>query len=247
MALAGVAEDAQDWAEAERYYLEAIQLGETIRQRQGLQDWSLSASKQVSEPSERLAALLARQGRATEAFQRLDGSRARRLLDVRASLRARQRLTDERRVEVDSLLDVLDGIRLALTDVSSADRSVLDAEATRIQSEIAAATGVRLQAPQTLDVEALQDTLGARQQVLISYLLGAEEAWAFVVRSDTLAAIPLPDATSGDITAAVGRIGRMWRNEGADGLRTHGLAERTHWWSIRSFSSTPCATCTAIW
>ena len=210
MRLAEVEEKEGSLLAAEEAYLQAIEIGETIRQRQGLQDWSLSASEQVSEPSERLAALLAQQGRHTEAFQRLDASRARRFLDLRANLRARQRLDDEARVVVDSLLDALDDVRLGIPSAAVTERAALEAEATRIQRALADASGVDLQPPDSLDVRALQRAL--RGRALVSYVFGPEAGWAFVVRADTLAAVPL--ASSGaDVTRGTERISAMWGAE----------------------------------
>ncbi|MEL6616087.1 MAG: hypothetical protein AAFQ43_10135, partial [Bacteroidota bacterium] len=205
--LAEVEERSGDLAAAEDAYLQAIDIGETIRQRQGLQDWSLSASEQVSEPAERLAALLAQQGRHAEAFRTLDASRARRFLDLRANLRARQRLDDSTRLAVDDLLGALDDVRLGIPNAAVAERAALEAEATRIQREIAAASGVDLKPPEPLDVGALQDSLGGR--TLVSYVFGPEAGWAFVVQSDTLVSVPLASAAA-DIERATEQISVMW-------------------------------------
>lgn len=205
--LAEVEERESNLDAAEQAYRQAIDIGETIRQRQGLQDWSLSASEQVSEPSERLAALLARQGRHVEAFQRLDASRARRFLDLRANLRARQRLSDEKRADVDSLLDALDDVRLGIPNAAVTERAALEAEATRIQQSLARASGVDLQPPDSLDVRALQDSLGGR--ALVSYLFGEESGWAFVVRADTLVGVQL-ESGARDIVQGTEQISVMW-------------------------------------
>lgn len=147
LALGAVEEAAgADDLAAERYE-EAIELGEAIRQRQGLQDWSLSASEQTALPYGRLSALLARQGDSDGSFQMLDASRARRLLDLRASLQARSRLGTDERLRADSLLDALDGVRLALPSASGVDRASLEAEATRLQRLLTQTTGLELAPP----------------------------------------------------------------------------------------------------
>ncbi|OZC04251.1 hypothetical protein BSZ36_15430 [Rubricoccus marinus] len=222
LALAEVVEQQGDNAQAEAHYREAIELGEAIRQRLGLQDWSLSASDKITAPSERLAALLARQGRAEEAFQVLDGSRARRLLDLRAQTAARESLPESARAELDGLLNDLDDVRLSIPGASGAERSALDADATRIQTEIAALSGFTVQSPAALDIGALRDTLEARQQTMVSYLVGRSESWAFVVRPDTLMAVLLPRASEAEIRARIEGIGVMWQDSGARGASGSG-------------------------
>lgn len=214
LALGQVEEAAGDDSTAAERYRQAIALGETIRERQGVQDWSLSASEQTARPYARMAALLARQGHADEAFKTLDASRARRLFDLRASLRARRSLSAGERQRVDSLLDALDGVRLAIPNASPADRAGLDAEATRLQRLVAAETRLNLDPPPPLDLGTLVDTLGQRQQVLISYLLDGTSTWAFVVTEAGVAIHKLA-ATPQDIRKTTRQISAMWREEGA--------------------------------
>ncbi|MEM6327610.1 MAG: hypothetical protein AAF791_10875, partial [Bacteroidota bacterium] len=212
LALGRLAEETEADDAAEARYREAIALSETIRQRQGLQDWSLSASEQTSRPYIRLAALLARQGQPDEAFQMLDATRARHLFDLRSSLRARRALSDAERIRADSLIAALDGVRLALPTAQAGDRASLDAEATRLQRELAQVTGLALEPRPPLDLGALADTLATRQQVLVSYLLGEKASWAFLVQGDGLEARELP-VTRGEIRETVSGISAMWQTE----------------------------------
>ncbi|MEM1054680.1 MAG: CHAT domain-containing protein [Bacteroidota bacterium] len=219
LALGRIAEADGANATARDRYEEAIALGETIRQRQGLQDWSLSASEQTAQPYARLAALLARSGDADSAFQMLDASRARRLFDLRASLQARVSLESEDRLRVDSLLDALDGVRLALPSAPASERAALDAEATRIQRILAETSGLELEPPPDLDLVALTDTLASRRQVLVSYLLGDDASWAFLVSSDGVSARELPTTTA-EIREAKADISSMWREGEGDAMAT---------------------------
>lgn len=205
--------DGAEAVAAERYR-EAIGLGETIRQRQGLQDWSLSASELTAQPYTALAALLARQGEVDEAFQMLDASRARRLLDLRASLQARRTLDPDDRVRMDSLLDALDGVRLAIPGALTAQRAELDAEATRIQRTLGEISGLTLEPPAPLALGALADTLGRRNQLLISYLIGEQESWAFLASDGGVRAQRLA-VTRDSLRQSMARISAMWRSDRA--------------------------------
>ena len=212
MALARLEEAAGDAERAEAIYRDAIALGETARLRLGLQDWSVAASEAVSEPYARLARLLARGGRVEEGLATLDASRARHLLDLRGAAERRTDLGTDAVLEAGALLDSLDGLRARRLDAAagSPEQSRLDGAITRLQAELADATGVRPQAPQPLSLSAVRRALRSRRQALVSYALGDADGTAFVVTPDSVLAVDLPDAGRAELQRALAALGAMW-------------------------------------
>lgn len=191
-ALAGHAEAAQRWDDAERLYREALALREIERERLELQDWSVSAFAASQVPYRGLARLLAHQGRVEEAFVILDQSRARHLRDLRAHLALRDPLAMGGGAALDSLLTQIEEARLALMRSSDVDaQAAATVRLSQLQASLQRATGVASVDP-VFSVDALQESLRETDRTLVSYLVEPDEAFAFVVTPDTVVGRRLP-------------------------------------------------------
>ena len=229
--LALVAEQDDRLAPAAGFYRQAIAIRDIEWERGRLQDWSASTFATSQTPYRGLTRVLVRQGRPAEAFVVLDGARARALRDMRARLVARDRLTPEQQLRVDSLLDALQTERISLAGglATPEERATVTLRVSRLNAQIDAQTRSRSTPLGTLDVHTLQRTLRQQGQTLVSFLVGEHETVAFVVTPDTLVARVLP-TTSRDVTGLMREAGGPW-SEAATGeavrLRPlHALHER---------------------
>jgi len=204
-ALGALAESAGDWGSAEEAYREAVALHEVERERLELQDWSVTAFAASQTPYRGLARLLARQGRARDAMVVLDQSRARHLRDLRAQVALRDRLDADGRRHVDSLLTAIEEQRLRRLRQPGADVAL---QISRLQTELRDAMAIDQTTPE-LDLGALQRTLAAGGRSLVSYLLGPDASFAFVVTSDTVAVRPLP-VTEDDVDRRLAAARGPW-------------------------------------
>jgi len=133
--------------------------------------------------------LLLHRDRPAEAFLALDQARARVLRDLRR--RRSDQLSAEAQRVSDSLVTVVDSLYTRLTDsaLPRAERLRLRERVSQAEAERAALYDARADL-QDVTLPRLQAALAERDQVLLSYHLGTP-AHAFVLRPDTLVAIPL--------------------------------------------------------
>ena len=205
-----------DYREAEAYYRAAIAAASELRRRLGLQDWTVGAWEDVQSPYRGLVHVLLHQGRAAEAFQILDDTRARHLRNLRAATRLQAQLSESARAQADSLLGALRGLRhrLGTPGLAPTDRGAIEAEISYTHAQVERLLGGSV-AEQPLDLTALQRVLRERRQVVLSYLFIEEEGWVFVVRPDTLAAIRL-HADGRAVRRALEATGSVWEGRMPD-------------------------------
>jgi CHAT domain-containing protein len=153
--------------------------------------------------------LLLHQERYGEAFLALDQARARVLRDLRR--RRSDLLAPEARRVSDSLAAVAGDLYERLSDpaLPRVDRMRLRNRVSEIEDERAALYDARADL-QGVTLPRLQAALAERDQVLISYHLNAP-AHAFVLRADTLVAVPLDETLDGDrIRALIEAVSPQW-------------------------------------
>ena len=176
---------------------------------------SLSAKAEASRANSWYGAylvrvgLLLRQQRPEAAFLALDGARARVLRDLRRH-RFNRLLPETQRVS-DSLAAVLGDLHDRLADPAStmADVLRLRSRVNKAEEQRAALYGEGA-GVQEVTLPRLQTALAEREQVLLTYYL-APPAHAFVLRPDTLLAVPLDPAVNTDhIRALMGAVSPQW-------------------------------------
>ena len=207
-----------DWEAAALAYQAAIDRREIVRDRLGLGDWSASAFALMQTPYRGLARVRLAQGDAVGAFQVLDRTRARYLQDLRRHHSIRVSLKDESRQAVDSVASLLSAARLdVLSAESAAERAALQEEVSVLQQRIAhlTSTDASPAANEAVDIAALQRILADEDRTLISYMIGDDEGVAFIVRADTLVAVPLP-ATTRRVREHLRAIGSPWNGRAPD-------------------------------
>ncbi|WP_412061427.1 CHAT domain-containing protein [Rubrivirga sp. IMCC45206] len=207
--LGGLAEQRGDLREARAEYQEAIALIDARRSVLGLSDWSTSAFVTDQGPYRGLARIQIAEGDVAGAFATIEQTRARYLLDLRRHLAVRRTLGPHQRAEADSLSARLAEVRLAAIDTpDAAAQAALAREASTLRQVLAELAPLSNAALDSLDVPALQAELGER--TLLSYALGETASTVFVLRADTLLAIPL-DATVPTVRALLREAGSVWR------------------------------------
>ena len=208
--LGGLAEHEGQWAEAADYYYAAIERHEAFRDRLGLEDWSATALARMQIPYRGLVRTRLAQGRTDDAFALLDLTRARYLRDLRAHLAVRRQLTPDTRARVDSIADELARARALVAEpISSAEEAALREQMSQLQGEIERITGAPRPDNEPLRLDRLQRVLDATDRTLISYFVDEEASYAFVVRPDTLAAVPL-DLEPIEVREALRQTGGPW-------------------------------------
>jgi CHAT domain-containing protein len=158
--------------------------------------------------------LLLLENRDAEAFLALDQARARVLRDLRRR-RADQLSPDAQRLS-DSLATALGELhtRLTASDLPRADRLRLRRRVNELELARAALYDASADL-QGVTLPRLQAALAEREQVLVSYHLG-EPAYAFVLRPDTLVAVPLDATLDGNrVRALMEAVSPQWSR--ADG------------------------------
>ncbi|MEO0556767.1 MAG: CHAT domain-containing tetratricopeptide repeat protein [Bacteroidota bacterium] len=196
--------------DAEASYRQAIALTEIERDRIGLQDWKASSFAEQQRPHRALARLLVQANQPWEAFELVDATRARTFRDLRALASATRALTPDARAHAKAIADSLATVRVELAATPDPrTRTALTTAIIALQDSMESTLGVRAVPPDPLTQADLQSGLASDQRVLISYLLGDDDGLAFVVRSDTLVAVPL--AVSRDsIRARSDRLTAGW-------------------------------------
>lgn len=207
------------WAVARDYYLEAIDLNETQRDRLGLEDWRSSAFTTMLRPYRGLVRTQLLEGDVVGAFQTLDQTRARYLRDLLRSQAVRRSLRPDTRDQIDSVTEALAQTRLDYLQTDSpSERAALRLQTSAYQQQIerlttADTTGV--DGSQILDLPALRQRLGTEGRTLVAYFIDDTRSTAFVLRPDTLVAIDL-ETTGGQIRTALESIGWPWARGDAD-------------------------------
>ena len=214
-----MAADAAGLQRAEAHFREAVALAEARRATFGTHDWSASAWEETQEPYLHLTRVLLRQGRAEEAFTALDATRARYLRDRRKLARLRSQLDTTTIAQLDSLATQLRETRYQLGGGNLTPKrfSVLNQNVITLAGEIEALTGFYETDPDSLDVPALQRTLGRRGQVLLSYFFEGDISFVFVVRPDTLVVVELP-ASEATLRQDLAAVSGLWKPDGDLGV-----------------------------
>ena len=232
--LAQISEQRGLLADAERQFRRATHLRDIEWEQGRLQDWSASAFATAQVPYRLLTRVLVRQGRTEEAFAILDGARARTLRDMRERLSARDGLTPEGQVLVDSLLEALASERLAsLADTASTEAQLLHTRhISQINARLDAATRSQEKPVRLLAVPRLQRALERSQRTLVSYLVQEDETIVFVVTPDTLVARMLP-TTKHALVSTIQDAGGPWAPAGSGIAVRMAPLHTLHEWLIR--------------
>ena len=213
---------------AEASYRRAIRLAEVDRSRMGLRDWTSSSFTSQQAPHRALARLLADQGRTWPALQTLDATRGRTYRDLRDSRGALRRLPPDEYERASALADSLAALRLALVTTESPDlRSERIAAIATLQDSLQASIGTTARPPRQLDLDAVQSSLREDGRVLLTYLFHDDGGLAFVLRADTLAAVPL-SVTNDSVRARGARLTEGWTRETPDPAFSQSLAEQLY-------------------
>ena len=214
--------------DAEASYRRAIQLAEVERGRIGLSDWTSSSFAGQQAPHRALARLLADQGRTWDALQALDATRGRTYRDLRESRGALRRLRPAEYERVSALADSLAALRLELaTSTSATLQSERIAAIASLQDSIQVQLGGTAKPARPLDLNAVQRSLREEGRVLLTYLFHDDGGLAFVLRGDTLAAVPLT-ATLDSVRARSDRLTRGWMQETPDPAFAQHVAEQLY-------------------
>ena len=202
--LGHLAEVQKDYERAAAYYTEAIRATEVLRQSLRSTSWSAQAFADWQESHRSLVRVLLAQGKFEDAFEALEQTRARHLLDLRTQSRLRTEVSPGDQARFDSLTAALVEIRnqLATDTLSSAQRTELLLSEQQVVPERQAV----LDLGESLDIpslEEVQQALAQRSQVIVSYFIDEKNIsdrlfgrtplpHAFVLTPDTLIAVPLP-------------------------------------------------------
>lgn len=182
-------------AEAERHLRRAVDTIDALRTEMGLSVWNARAFADRIGYYDELVALLLRRGRARDAFEVLDVSRARLLRDLRRFTHL-QRAHPDARAAVRTVQAELDAVYAALRSAQEPDLPDLQARAALLEAELARLTHDATERA-ALSVEDLQQLLARDGRVLVAYFLGrlddgARPPTAFVVTPDAFHAVSLP-------------------------------------------------------
>lgn len=211
----GVASEhlGRDSAAAEAYRASILWFEES-RADLSLQDWNATSFVDAQKPYLALARLLVRKNRPDEAFDVLERSRVRHLLDVRASLQVQATLRPGTQARADSLTARRADLRVRRLAhrASLAETAALDAEIAGINTALADLTGQRAERS-VPSLSAIQRALARDGRVLVAPILGEADGIAFVVTADTLVAVSLPIGVAG-LRAEMRRLGGPWRPDG---------------------------------
>ena len=184
-----------DYARADSLSTQALHLVEAERASFGVGTGKSRANVWYPYYLSRVGLLL-RQHRNEEAFLALDNARARGLRDLRR--RRFSELSPTVRPTADSLASVLADLhnRLAEPALSQADIVRLRGHVSEVEAQKTALYG---EAPvaERPSIRPIQAALAEREQVLVTYYLEAP-AHAFVLRPDTLIAVPLDPSLDAD-------------------------------------------------
>ena len=216
--LGEIGERSGRWDEAAAYYDAAIERRELERDRLGLEDWSSSAFSTMQGPYRGLVRTRLAQGDVAGAFTVLDMTRARYLRDLRRHQTVRAQLRPDAKLAVDSLTRTLSETRLAfLSAETRPERAELQLRVSALQGEIERRTGAPSESADTtaLDLGKLRRHLAAQARTLVSYFIDGERSTAFVLRPDTLVAVPL-EVTRASVRDDLRAVGSPWRGGPAD-------------------------------
>lgn len=215
--LGRVREQRGDLGAAESTYRHAVSLQEAQRERVGLREWSASVFDALQKPYRGLARVYLAQGAPDRALAVLDASHARAFRDLRRSRQARQTLSGERRTRVDALLDSLEAARLRSRSSGTATvpTSQTNAQIAAYEDRLADALGVEPLAAPPFDLALLQRRLGESGRNIVVYSIDGVQSTAYVVRADTLAAVPLA-AGRERIAELVNRLVASWQRATPD-------------------------------
>jgi len=192
------------------YYLESLDVRESIRSEIQLEEYKSALAAQDAEVYQRAIDLLIEVGRDEEAFDLSERSRARSFLDgmgnERPSLRAgveSELLEREQRLlqEIAALEDDLLNSALDLSDERSGSAAVVAREelAAKQREYADLLTQIQLASPElaslvsisTMDLTAIRDVLPP-DTTLVSYYVLEDSIIAFVVSNDALNAVVVP-------------------------------------------------------
>ncbi len=213
--LGDLAEQRGAWDQAAAEYNRAIDLQETRHEAMGLRDWNAQAFASLQEPYRGLIRVQLATGDARGALGTLDQTQARYLRDLRNHLALRERLSSAQRSVADSLVNALEAARLALLNrnTGGGERAALMQTAAELQTSLEEVTESRSLPPAPLDVSRVQKVLLTEGRTLIAYFLDDRKSTAFVVRPDTVVAVPLQTSESG-IRDLLRAVGSRWDEDG---------------------------------
>ena len=197
------AEVQQDYNRAADYYYEAIRVTETIRESLRSTTWSAQAFADWQESHRSLVRVLLAQGKFEDAFEALEQTRVRHLLDLRTQSRLRTALSPRDQARFDSLTAALVEVRnqLATDTLSSTQWRQLQTREQQFVPERQAVLNLG-EGLDTPPLDAVQQALAERNQVVVSYFIDEKSIsdrlfgrtprpHAFVLTPDTLIAVPL--------------------------------------------------------
>ena len=201
-----------DLAAAASCYQQAIETVEAYRAGLRATEWAAAAFGGWQTGYRGLARVRLAQGRPEDALNVLDRTRARHLADLRMEAKVAHMMSPDRRVHYDSLTQALQTVR---SEQARPDSPAHEVRLHRRHTQLMAERQDLLQLPasQSLNVEALQDTLAAQGRIAVSYLIDdghpqfgrKAQSAAFVITPDTVRVVPLDidEATlNDDISAA---------------------------------------------
>lgn len=205
--------------EAEASYWNAISATERLRTAMAGSEVALSTFGAWQEPYRALTGLLLQQGRTEEAFDVLDRTRARYLQDQRLRQRIAQRLPAAERTRLRRLGAREDSLRAL---IAAEEASTHRQRALALQSQVQTVQAAReallrplLTFPEQPRVADLQRHLGGTGRTLVSYFLREQndgDSYAFVVRTDTLVAVPL-GLSAETLRERMARVSSVWTGE----------------------------------
>ncbi len=221
--LASVSIHLGDFARADSLVGQALRLVEAERAGLSAEVEASRAGTWYATYLTRVSLLLAQQ-RPTEAFLALDEARARVLRDLRRRRLLLGDLAPETRQRVDSLATALETLhrRFAEPDLDPVERLRLRGEIEGLEADRATLLGDERDTASS-GLDRMQEALGARGQVLLTYHLKTPHH-AFVLRPDTLVAVPLdPTLDFARIEALMAAVSPLWV-EGGGPVATSNLS-----------------------
>lgn len=183
----------EDWLEAEEHYRMASGVTEAYRAPLRATEWSPRAFEAWQASYRGLVKALLAQERYEEAFAAFEQTRARHLDDLRQQHHLAAHLDDSDRARFDSLTAALVETRSALAEADT--NGALRREVSNLEVERRELLNIESEPPE-VEIEALQEALVGRGEVLVSYFIGESSrildleggSYVFVITEDSVLA-----------------------------------------------------------
>ena len=207
------------WDAAESAYQRSLSLSHSIREGQRGSNWAVLGNRQWTGIHRGLARVHRAQGHSEEALRTLDAMRSLLLSDLRYQSQTTGQMDAAARVQFDSLTSALQHVRtlLARDTLSARQRRTLEERDLMLSTERRRLVDFSA-TPPSLSLPDLHEYLRTHNRTLVAYVLGPAKdesdapkgSYAFVVTSDTLHTVSLPQASADSVEADIRAVSPLF-------------------------------------